>query len=73
MPKHRLELFTDAVLAIILTIMVLGLKTPNVDGPAALKELGFDLALYALAFLMVAVVWFRHYHYFKKSMRLIPL
>src|SRR5271163_3605533 len=66
MPKHRLELFTDAVLAIILTIMVLDLKTPNVSGRQGLKELGFDLVLYAVGFLMVTVAWLVHHQYFLK-------
>jgi uncharacterized membrane protein len=60
--KQRLEAFTDGVIAIILTIMVLDLKIPAGTNVAALKtELPLLLA-YALSFVNVGIFWNNHHH-----------
>ena len=62
MSKQRLEAFTDGVIAIIITIMVLDLKIPSGTDAAALKaELPLFLA-YALSFLNVGIFWNNHHH-----------
>ena len=62
MSKQRLEAFTDGVVAVIITIMVLDLKSPAGANVAALKsELPLFLA-YALSFLNVGIFWNNHHH-----------
>ncbi len=62
MGKNRLEAFSDGVLAIIITVMVLELKRP--DGPAftALRSSLPDLLTYLLSFLYVGIYWNNHHH-----------
>lgn len=62
MGKTRLEAFSDGVLAIIITIMVLELRVPHTDSIAALKPLFPILMAYVLSFLYVAIYWNNHHH-----------
>ncbi len=62
MPKNRLEAFSDGVLAIIITIMVLELKIPHGAGLEALKPLIPKFLSYALSFIYVAIYWNNHHH-----------
>jgi uncharacterized membrane protein len=62
MGKNRLEAFSDGVLAIILTIMVLELKAPRGDSFAALGPLLPTFVGYALSFLYIAIYWNNHHH-----------
>ena len=62
MTKTRLEAFSDGVIAIILTIMVLELKVPHEADWHALREILPTLALYALSFVLVAIYWNNHHH-----------
>jgi uncharacterized membrane protein len=62
MGKGRLEAFSDGVLAIIITIMVLELKVPHGDDLQALAPLGPVFCGYALSFLYVAIYWNNHHH-----------
>jgi len=62
MGKNRLEAFSDGVLAIILTIMVLELKVPHGDSFAALAELLPVFVSYALSFIYIAIYWNNHHH-----------
>ena len=62
MGKNRLEAFSDGVLAIILTIMVLELKVPHGDSFAALAELVPVFVSYALSFIYIAIYWNNHHH-----------
>jgi uncharacterized membrane protein len=66
MSKHRLELFSDAVMAIILTIMVLDLKAPAEGGWHAWTAVLPSIATYLLGFLSVAVAWVVHHQYFSR-------
>jgi len=62
MGKARLEAFTDGVVAIIITIMVLELKVPPGTDLAALKESLPVFSAYVLSFINVAIFWNNHHH-----------
>ena len=62
MGKNRLEAFSDGVLAIIITIMVLELKVPHGGDVAVLKPLLPMLLAYALSFLYLGIYWTNHHH-----------
>jgi uncharacterized membrane protein len=62
--KGRLEAFSDGVLAIIITIMVLELKVPHGDDLAALHPIWPSCASYVLSFVYVGVYWNNHHHLF---------
>jgi uncharacterized membrane protein len=57
MAKNRLEAFSDGVIAIIITIMVLELKVPHGDSLEALLPLAPVLLSYVLSFVYVAIYW----------------
>jgi uncharacterized membrane protein len=60
--KTRLEAFSDGVLAIIITIMVLEMKVPHGDDLAALKPLIPVFLSYVLSFVYVGIYWNNHHH-----------
>ena len=62
MGKGRLEAFSDGVLAIILTIMVLELKAPEGTTLESLLPLAPSLLSYVLSFLYVGIYWNNHHH-----------
>ena len=62
MSKGRLEAFSDGVLAIIITIMVLELKAPRESSLAALAQLVPALICYLLSFVFVGIYWNNHHH-----------
>jgi uncharacterized membrane protein len=62
MPKGRMEAFSDGVIAIIITIMVLELKVPHGADLAALAPLAPVFLSYVLSFLYVAIYWNNHHH-----------
>jgi uncharacterized membrane protein len=62
MSKGRLEAFSDGVLAIIITIMVLELKAPGQSDPAALRPLVPVFLAYVLSFVFVGIYWNNHHH-----------
>ena len=62
MGKGRLEAFSDAVLAIIITIMVLELRVPHEVGLAALRPLVPVLLSYLLSFIYLGIYWNNHHH-----------
>lgn len=65
MTKGRLEAFSDGVLAIIITIMVLELKIPEGDTFEALKPLLHTLVSYVLSFIYIGIYWNNHHHLFQ--------
>lgn len=67
MEKNRLEAFSDGVLAIIITIMVLELKAPHVADLEALKPLLPVFFSYVLSFLYVGIYWNNHHHLFQTA------
>jgi len=58
----RLEAFSDGVIAVIITIMVLELKVPLHDGLAGLMAVLPTIGLYALSFAFTGVYWVNHHH-----------
>jgi uncharacterized membrane protein len=62
MGKGRLEAFSDGVLAIIITIMVLELKVPTGTDLAALESEAPVLGSYLLSFVFVGIYWNNHHH-----------
>lgn len=62
MGKNRLEAFSDGVLAIIITIMVLELKVPHGSNLAALDPLIPVFLGYLLSFVYIAIYWNNHHH-----------
>ena len=62
MGKGRLEAFSDGVMAIIITIMVLEMKVPEGDKLADLQPLIPVFMSYILSFVMVAIYWNNHHH-----------
>jgi len=67
MKTTRLEAFSDGVLAIIITIMVLELKAPHSVELAALKPLLPVLLTYVLSFVYVGIYWNNHHHLFQAT------
>ncbi len=62
MKPDRITAFTDGVIAIIITIMVLELPVPKSADFAALRQVWPLFAAYALAFTNVAIFWVNHHH-----------
>ena len=62
MDKQRLEAFTDGVLAIVLTIMVLDIKVPDGSGFSSLASGAPVLLAYLLSFANVGIFWNNHHH-----------
>ncbi len=67
MEKNRLEAFSDGVLAIIITIMVLELKVPHATELAELKPLLPVFLSYVLSFIYVGIYWNNHHHMFHST------
>ena len=62
MDAGRMEAFSDGVIAIIVTIMVLDLHAPDVGSPALLLHLWPTFLAYLLSFTLVATYWVNHHH-----------
>src|SRR5258705_6876051 len=62
MTKGRLEAFSDGVIAIIITIMVLELRAPHDPNPAALLPLIPVFLSYLLSFVILGIYWSNHHH-----------
>ncbi len=60
--KARLEAFSDGVIAVIITIMVLDLKAPQSAEPAALLKLWPSFAIYLFSFVFIAIYWINHHN-----------
>src|SRR5207302_6041445 len=69
MNTQRLNSFTDGVVAIIITIMVLELPVPKAPGMAALAPLSVLFAAYALAFVKVGIYWAVHHNLLQAARR----
>ncbi len=67
MKTTRLEAFSDGVLAIIITIMVLELRVPHAVELAALKPVLPVLLSYVLSFIYVGIYWNNHHHLFQAT------
>ena len=64
MEKDRLSAFSDGVIAIIITIMVLELKNPHGPDLSALTPVIRTLLCYVLSFIFVGIYWNNHHHMF---------
>jgi uncharacterized membrane protein len=62
MRRSRMEAFSDGVIAILITIMVLGLKTPNGVDLESLRPLLPVFLNYALSFAFLGIYWSNHHH-----------
>ncbi|HTG00195.1 MAG TPA: TMEM175 family protein [Nitrospirota bacterium] len=62
MGKNRMEAFSDGVLAIIITIMVLEMKVPQGTGFSALKPVLPVFFSYVLSFVYIGIYWNNHHH-----------
>jgi TMEM175 potassium channel family protein len=62
MTKGRLEAFSDGVIAILITIMVLELKAPQGASPAALRAVVPSLLVYVLSYVYLGIYWSNHHH-----------
>jgi len=69
MPTSRLEAFSDGVLAIIITIMVLELHAPEEPTLHALARTATGFSTYALSFVYVGIYWNNHHHMFALTER----
>ncbi len=69
MTKERLSAFSDGVIAIIITIMVLELKVPHSADWAALGNLAPVFLSYVLSFAYVAIYWNNHHHMMQAAER----
>jgi len=67
--KGRLEAFSDGVIAIIITIMVLDLKVPHEGGWRALGPLIPVFLSYVLSFVFLGIYWSNHHHLFQAVQR----
>jgi uncharacterized membrane protein len=67
MKTSRLEAFSDGVLAIIITIMVLELKVPHAVDLSALKPVLPVLSSYVLSFIYLGIYWNNHHHLFQAT------
>ena len=69
MEKNRIEAFSDGVIAIIITIMVLEMKVPHEDTLAALKPVLPVFLCYVLSFVYVGIYWNNHHHMLHSTKR----
>ncbi|HEV8432328.1 MAG TPA: TMEM175 family protein [Thermoanaerobaculia bacterium] len=64
MTKGRLEAFTDGVVAILITIMILDLRVPHGADLAALRPVLPHFLIYVLSFIFLGIYWSNHHHMF---------
>jgi uncharacterized membrane protein len=62
MKTNRIEAFSDGVIAILITIMVLELKAPHDPTPASLAKMWPTFFAYILSFIIIAIYWVNHHH-----------
>ena len=69
MSKGRMEAFSDGVLAVVITIMVLELKSPHGTSLAAFRPLVPVLLSYVLSFIYIGIYWNNHHHLLHATQR----
>jgi len=70
--KARLEAFSDGVIAVIITIMVLELKAPEHDALPELLKLWPSFSIYLVSFVFVAIYWINHHNLLTQARRVTP-
>jgi uncharacterized membrane protein len=70
MGKGRLEAFSDGVIAILITIMVLELRVPHGDGLEALRPVFPVFLTYVLSFVFLGIYWNNHHHMLHATTRI---
>ncbi|OCN04372.1 hypothetical protein A4S06_11385 [Erysipelotrichaceae bacterium MTC7] len=70
MSKNRLEAFSDAIIAIVMTIMVLELQLPKEPTFAALFEMRYTFLVYLISFASLAIYWNNHHHMFQAARKI---
>lgn len=65
MTTNRIEAFSDGVLAIVITIMVLGMKVPEGYDWDSLKSILPSFIAYIISFIYVGIYWNNHHHLFQ--------
>jgi uncharacterized membrane protein len=70
MTKGRLEAFSDGVIAIIITVMVLELRVPHGSDWAALRPLLPVFLTYVLSFVLIGIYWNNHHHMLHMTTRI---
>jgi uncharacterized membrane protein len=70
MTKTRLEAFSDGVIAIIITIMVLELRPPEHETLHALQDLQSEFLFYVLSFVFIGIYWNNHHHMLHATARI---
>lgn len=65
MSKSRLEAFTDAIIAILMTIMVLGLSIPGGDTWSGLWAIRDKIFIYVISYFFLGIYWNNHHHMFQ--------
>src|SRR6195952_595230 len=69
MEKGRLEAFSDGVIAVIITIMVLELHPPHEASLSALLEVAHPFFAYVVSFIYIGIYWNNHHHMFQSVER----
>src|SRR5437868_14480711 len=62
MRTNRIEAFSDGVMSILITIMVLELKAPHDPTPTSLAKMWQTFFAYVLSFIIIAIYWVNHHH-----------
>jgi uncharacterized membrane protein len=70
MSKTRMEAFSDGVIAILITIMVLELKLPHGADWATLRALGAPFSAYVMSFVYLGIYWNNHHHMLHATRRI---
>ncbi len=70
MDKHRMEAFSDGVVAILITIMILELHTPSGTDWAALGPVVPSVLAYVLSFVLIGIYWNNHHHMLQATERI---
>lgn len=70
--KGRLEAFSDGVIAVIITIMVLDLKAPESGAPEDLLKLWPEFAIYLVSYVFMAIYWINHHSLLNLITRVTP-
>ncbi|WP_272927967.1 TMEM175 family protein [Candidatus Enterococcus leclercqii] len=65
MTKNRLEVFTDGVMAIVITILVLDIKLPEMLSFSMSYEIRHTFIAYTVSFIFISVIWVSHHRLFQ--------